>query len=414
MRSKDGVVIVGAGAAGATAATELRRVGYSGPLTIVSGEDDAPYNRTTVNKGLLQGTMELGSVRLSIPTDDATRIIRAVATSIDTEARKVEIDDGPVIAYDALLVANGACDRGLPFPVADEVAHRVIPLRTAADARELRNQLTMAAASTARPVRVAIIGGGLIGAESADSLADAGHSITLVDHDSLPLKGVMGDRAAAWIRRRSRERMQMRLGVRVDGVNARSDGSIVVIIGEDARIVSDVVVYALGVQPDVAWLTDTPLDVTDGVLVDERLRAVGADGVYAAGDVARLAGSATAAGRFEHWGHALAHGTHAARVIAADLGFGDDPGAFKATQSFATRLHGRAITVLGTRTDRETVVRGDPANDEFVVAFTDAGGHLSGAIVVGPMKVANKVRPFVNDAAPVIELAAFFGEASGR
>lgn len=124
MTGSVGVVIVGAGAAGLAATTQLPRSGIAGPLTLVNDQGEAPYNPTTMSKGLLQGTLKVGSVGLPAPTDDAARIMRSAAVSLDVGARTVPLADGREIDYEALLVANGARARALPFEVDESEPRR--------------------------------------------------------------------------------------------------------------------------------------------------------------------------------------------------------------------------------------------------------------------------------------------------
>ncbi len=108
------VVIVGAGAAGTAAATQLRKLGFDGDLTLVHGETPVPYNRTTVNKTLLQGDARLDSVRTALPNDPHTRLLSGRAERLDTERRTVVLKDGTHLSYTAVLIATGARPRLLP------------------------------------------------------------------------------------------------------------------------------------------------------------------------------------------------------------------------------------------------------------------------------------------------------------
>lgn len=395
-RTAGGVVVVGAGAAGASAVTELRRAGYDGPLTVVGAEPLAPYNRTTVNKGLLQGTMTLASVALPVPDDDGTTWLRGVrAVSSDLAARVVRLDDGRELAYDALLVATGASPRPLPVPVDATAADRVHVLRTAGQAAELRDGLATVAVARGGRARVAVVGAGVLGSELADTLAADGHAVSLLSRADLPMHAALGDTVAGWLRRQQEQALHARYGSTVEAV-ASAGTALRLDLAGAAPLEVDLVVVALGVTPAVGWLAGGALTLDDGVVVDPWLRARGATAVYAAGDLARPDASPRPS-RVEHWGHALAQGAHAGKVIAHDLGVADDPGPFTAARSFATRLHGKAVNVLGSRAaaDREVVLAGDVADSAVTVAFVDASDRVCGAVSLGSPKVANRLRPVV-------------------
>ena len=342
-----GVLIIGAGAAGATAAAELRDVGYHGRLTVVNGEGEAPYNRTAVNKGLLQGTMTLDSVALRLPDDDATTVCQGHRVrDLDAGTRTAHLDTGERLEYDAVLVATGADPRPLAVPHAPEAAERIHLLRTAADAVALRTALDRAGRRRgAEAVRVAVVGAGLLGAETADSLAGEGAAVTLIDRNPAPLDRLVGSTVGAWVRRQQGLGMTLALGTSVVGVHAIGE-TLLVRLSDGTSAVVDVALVAAGVAPATELLSPWLPDARDGLLTDDRLRVSGVAGMYAAGDVAR-ARRGGALVRGEHWGYAVAQGRHAARTIAHDLAIGADPGPFGVPDSFATRLHGKAVTVLG-------------------------------------------------------------------
>ena len=89
-----------------------------------------------------------------------------------------------------------------------------------------------------------------------------------------------------------------------------------------------------------------------------------------------------------------------------DLGLGDDPGPFDGPASFATRLHGKAVTVLGRPGPdvREVVLAGNPEDDAVTVGFVDPDDHLVGAVALGSPRSLNKLRPLVTGRATVREL----------
>ena len=393
----DGVLILGAGAAGVTAAGELRSLGYDGRLTVVNGEPEAPYNRTAVNKGLLQGQVTLASVALPLPDDDATTVWHGTrATAVDAVGGAVHFDSGATVRYEALLIATGADPRALEVPHPAGAADRITKLRTVADARALRAALE---ASLARrgggPVRVGIVGGGLLGAETADTLASEGTAVTLVAPDPAPLRRLFGATVSGWVHEQQRRRLATTYGATLVEVHSIAE-ALLMRLSNGTSVAVDVILVAAGVAPAVAALTTSSLVVDDGVLVDDRLRVPGPGRVYAAGDVASVHFRGRTS-RGQHWGYALAQGRHVARTIAHDLGLATDPGPFDVAQSFATRLHGKAVTVLGMPHAgmREVVLAGNAADDAVTVGFVDQDGRMPAAVSLGSPKALNRIRPLV-------------------
>lgn len=389
------VVIVGGGAAGTAAATELRQLGFEGSLTLVHGEPVAPYNRTTVNKSLLQPGAQLDAVRIAVPNDPKFNLLTARANRLDTTARVVALDNGQNLEYDALLIATGARPRRLTMRTvtadASRVNDRITGLRTFADANRIRGILSSVGPLHGRPARVAIVGASLLGSETADALQGLGHHVFLISRAPNPLNRLLGTTVAAWVTAQHRENLAAVLTATVDTVQAQHH-DVRLGLSNGTELSVDLIVEALGVTPDVDWLRSSSLALSDGVVVDDHLRAVDADGVYAAGDLARIDGDA----RSEHWGHALAQGIHAARTIGHDLQANEDPGVYRATGSFSSWLYGKGVNVLGTPRTRDREVALAPPNQGFhVTVYIAETGRLRAAVILGSGKLANRLRSVV-------------------
>lgn len=414
--SRAHVVIVGAGAAGTASAVELRRLGFEGDLTIVHGEEAGPYNRTAVNKALLHPNAELAAVASTIPTDPRTRLLAGTrATALDVDRGEVKLHDGRRLAYDALLIATGARPRGLRAVVSRDastrVSERVTTLRTESDARQIRALLDQVAAQHDRVARVGVVGASLLGSESADTLRQLGHDVCLIDPAANPLARLLGSAVGGWVTDQHLQHLDAVFEGTVDAIDTRGH-ELALRLSTACEVAVDLVIAARGVDPDTSWLATTPLDLTDGVLVDDRLRTVGAEHVYAAGDLAHVAGQ----GRTEHWGYALAQGARAARSIGRQFGLHKDPEPARNTPSYATRLYGKSINVLGVPVTehREVSVATQPEDGVHVSAFLAETGQLAAAVVLGSQKIANKLRPLVGTYAAIEEAANVVAAASRR
>ncbi|KJR08319.1 FAD-dependent oxidoreductase, partial [Gordonia sihwensis] len=171
--SDAGVVVVGAGTAGVTAAATLRAEGYDGPVTLIGAEPGTPYRRTALSKDLLGADLSESRIALQKPDFWASRGIdirtRVSVTAIDTAARTVALDDGTRLDYRALVLATGGRPIRPSWLAADVPA-----LRTRDDAIAIRDGLNDSQ-------RLVVIGGGLIGLELAASAAAHGMSATVVE-----------------------------------------------------------------------------------------------------------------------------------------------------------------------------------------------------------------------------------------
>ncbi|MDR2279391.1 MAG: FAD-dependent oxidoreductase, partial [Gordonia sp. (in: high G+C Gram-positive bacteria)] len=161
-----GVVIVGGGTAGATAAVALRAGGYDGPVTLIGAEREAPYRRTALTKDLLVADLSVEKIALQKPQSWAERNIDlrtgVAVTAINPLEHTVICSNGEKIEYRALILATGGASTRPQWLGAE-----VLTIRTLEEALDARQAVEEAA-------RVTIVGGGLIGLELAASAAARG------------------------------------------------------------------------------------------------------------------------------------------------------------------------------------------------------------------------------------------------
>jgi nitrite reductase/ring-hydroxylating ferredoxin subunit len=138
-RKPDSVVIIGAGAAGASCADMLRQKGYSGPITLVGKEEPGPVDRPNLSKDYLAGKAPedwiplrtrsyYESIHVELVTIDA-------AVRINPVTREATLQSGRVLRYGTLLLATGAEPQSSPIEGAGlPHVHR---LRTLGDSRAI-------------------------------------------------------------------------------------------------------------------------------------------------------------------------------------------------------------------------------------------------------------------------------------
>ncbi|WGY02009.1 FAD-dependent oxidoreductase [Nocardioides sp. QY071] len=374
------VVVIGGGLAAANAAGELREQGHTGDIVVVGGEPHPPYERPPLSKGLLLGSSEPDEAQIHPREwyDEHQVDLRegTVATAIDLDRRRVQLRSGE-LPYDRLLLATGATPRHLPM--ADGSGAPVLHLRTLDDALALRERLSEGA-------RIAIIGAGWIGLEVASAARQRGASVTVLESAPLPLQRVLGDEIATVFADLHREHgVDLRLGVRVAGVENEHGEAVVHVEGADP-VVADLLVVAVGVSPTDELAARAGLAVDNGILVDAWLRTPDPH-VFAAGDVANhdhpTLGTHV---RVEHWDTAIHHGSHAARVMLGS----DEP--YTRLPYFFTDQYDLGMEYVGHGAGYDDlVVRGDLAARQASVLWlredrVAAGMHLNDWDAIGPLR----------------------------
>jgi 3-phenylpropionate/trans-cinnamate dioxygenase ferredoxin reductase component len=318
-----GVLIVGAGLAGARCAETLRAGGYEDRVTLVGEEPHPPYERPALSKGLLTGARTPESLALrgdghwqdqKIDVLLGTRIAR-----IDARSRMAVTDGGRILTWRSLVLATGARARTL-----DDLPAGVHVLRTLADALVLRGEL--------RPGRrLAVVGAGFIGGEVATSAAVLGADVAVVEAAPVPLERVLGREVGMLIADRYREQgFDLRLAAGLAGFRRGPAGRLRgVLLTNGTELACDAAVLGIGAEP-VAPI-GTP--VGRGGIPTDACGRTGLPDVYACGDIAStLRPSLGRRLRVEHWTSASAQG---AAVAAAILGRDephDDPPYFWSDQ----------------------------------------------------------------------------------
>lgn len=366
------ITIVGASLAGVHAARTLREEGWAGRLTIVGAEELAPYDRPPLSKELLTGAMQPSELELPVPEAlEATWLLGRPAVALRLDRRVVALAGGEEVPFDGLVLATGSGARRLPVFAHDDPA--VHALRTVGDALRLRAAL--------RPgVRLLIVGCGFVGVEVAASARELGVEVTVVGLDAplAPAGPVVSDHAAALLRAAG---VRLLAGQAIAAA-APADGVHHVTLGDGTELVADHVVVAVGSVPNVGWLEGCGLELADGVVCDAALRAVGAENVVVAGDIARWPNPVFGglSMRVEHWSNAIEQGAAAARTLLA--GAGAQP--FRSVPSFWSDHFGVRLQSVGMPrlADRFELVAGTPAEGRFAAAAY-AGETLVGAVAYG-------------------------------
>jgi NADPH-dependent 2,4-dienoyl-CoA reductase/sulfur reductase-like enzyme len=374
----DDVVIVGASVAGVRTAEALRRRGFGGRVTLIGAEPRLPYDRPPLSKAFLAGR----ATEDDLPLLDADRLDRLEldlrlgerAAALDPPARTVRLASGEPVPFGTAVIATGSVPRRLPALDGWPGVH---VLRTLDDAIAIRAALIAGA-------RVAVVGGGFIGAEVASCARALGLDVTIIDPvPAMMARGlgpVLGQVLAG---RHADHGVVLRLGRSV--VRAEGTGRVERLLLDDGRTVdADLVVVGVGADPAVGWLAGSGLAIDGGLCCDACLRARGTDAVYAVGDVARWP-SARYRGplRLEHWTNA---GEAALAVAAAITGTAApfDPLPYVWSDQLGVRI--QVFGQVGPR-DEVVYVAGGPDTAEFVAA-AGRDGALHAVVAVGARRAA--------------------------
>ncbi len=378
------IVVVGASLAGLRAAETLRSSGYDGIITVIGAEPHMPYDRPPLSKQFLKGDWDADRIglRRADQYEPLQLEIRlgVAAIKLDSVGKTVTLADGEKVPFDGGIIATGTSARQLPFGHDLEGVHT---LRTLDDAIGLREALDHGA-------RLAIVGGGFIGSEVASTARGKGCEVDIFESAPVPLGRVLGPAMGAALGAlHGLHGTRLHVNANITGF-AHTAGNRVagITLSDGTTVDADAILVGVGSQPVTGWLEGSGLTLRDGIVCDMMLHAIGAPGVFAAGDVCRWPDGRRegAEARLEHWTNATEQGAAAAKNLLAFLAGGvGEP--FSSVPFVWSDQYGSRIQFLGhsAATDDVAVVRGNVVEGKFVAAY-GRNGVLVGALGVNMPK----------------------------
>jgi rubredoxin-NAD+ reductase len=279
-----GIVIIGTGLAGYNTAREFRKNDGDTPLTLVTVDSGRSYYKPRLSNGYRKGDSPADLVQAEpdeMADDLGARVITEQSVAgIDRETKQVQLAGGEALAYDQLVLAMGA-DPIRP-PLAGDGVDAVWQVNDLDDYEAFRRHGDKASS-------VLIMGGGLIGCEFANDLAEAGHHVDMVFPEATPLPKLLPATPAHSLHG-ALEGLGVGLhtGLTVDRVDR--DGHGVAATLSDGRVMrADLALAAIGLSPRTALAAQVGLATERGIRVDEQL-TTSDPSIYALGDCAEVCG----------------------------------------------------------------------------------------------------------------------------
>jgi apoptosis-inducing factor 3 len=361
--------VIGGGAAAAAAVEALRQGNYRGRIVVVSPEDRWPYDRPNLSKGYLSGQAQASWLPLRparFYLEHGIERVHDRVVALDVKTRAIRLETGAAMTPDAVLIATGGTPRKLSVPGAESPG--VFTLRS-------RDDCDAIIGSLAGATQAVVVGASFIGMEAAANLKARGLAVTVVAPGTVPFERTLGAPVGNIIQAlHEANGITFKLGQGVKRISGRMGEARVggVELDDGTTLPADLVVVGIGVRPATDFVQGAPLNPDGSIDVDEQFRV--ADGVWAAGDVARFPhpfGSGRI--RIEHWRVALQHGRAAARSM---LGIGEP---FRGVPFFWTLQHGVSFKYVGYAPDwDEVMITGDIGERKFLGYYVKGNQLLAG------------------------------------
>jgi nitrite reductase (NADH) large subunit len=388
------VVVVGAGMVAHRFVESLTSRDEEGrwDVTVLGEESRAPYDRvglTSFFSGASPEELLLDAAALAHPR------VRfesgALVRSIDREARTVTTDAGAQHPYDRLVLATGSYAAKLALDGSD--LRGCFVYRTLEDVAGIRAWIQQRSEALGRPLRGAVVGGGLLGLEAAGALQSSGVDCFVLQSSdrlmSAQLDAGGGQALARLIEARGIE-------VRTESITTRLDGGIDgAVLGLELRDGTyehvDIVVFTVGVRPrdELARSADLAVEARGGVVIDAGC-TTSDPSILAIGEVASFEGQCVG---LVAPGYAMAE-VAATRMLGGDAAFdGFDV-------STKLKLSGVEVASFGDAFARTPgaldVVYADPVAGVYKkLVLTDDAQTLLGGILVGDASAYGMLRPLL-------------------
>jgi NADPH-dependent 2,4-dienoyl-CoA reductase/sulfur reductase-like enzyme len=284
------LVVIGGDAGGMSAASQARRRLKKGELEIVAFEKGhfTSYSACGIPYWIGGFVTDRDALVAREPAAfgelDIDVRMRHEVVGIDLDKREVVARDlaggGEVReGFDQLVYATGAVPVTPGWAVIDGAG--VFGVQTLDDGAAIHAWLER----DPKPQRAVVVGGGYIGVEMAEAMVRRGLDVVLLEKSAQPMSTVdpdMGERVAEAVRALG---IAVHTNAQVQGIET-TNGRVSAVVTPDGTLPADIVVLGLGVRPNTALAAESgiPIGVTGGLRTDLRMRVVGADGVWAAGD----------------------------------------------------------------------------------------------------------------------------------
>jgi len=360
-------VVIGDGVAGDSAATKIRSLDEEGRITILTEEAFPFYQRTRLGE-MLSGKAGLDDLILHdrewYEEREIDLRLGEKVEKIDRENSSAITSSGDSYGYDKLLLATGA-EPFLP-PIDGLEKDGVFTIRSAEDVKTI-------SAVARRREKAVVIGGGLLGLETAHGLNGRGLRVTVVE-------------ALPWLMNKQLDRpcgQLLKNKMKGRGLSCVTDTFVTDVLGgkkvEGVRlsngesISTGLVLISAGVRPDLELAQDAGLETNRGVEIGDYMRTSD-EKIFAAGDVSEWNGIC-----YGIWPPAREQGEVAgANMAGSERRYDGSVSSYSLKVAEIDLVSAGEIDPEG---EKETVVEKDEEEGTYRKLVLDEDGHVVGTIL---------------------------------
>jgi NADPH-dependent 2,4-dienoyl-CoA reductase/sulfur reductase-like enzyme/rhodanese-related sulfurtransferase len=294
------IIVIGGVAAGPKTACRVKRLLPDAEVVVVDQDNLISYGGCGIPyfvSGDVSDEKELRSTSFHVVRDEmffseakgVTMLTRTRALAIDRQAKTVrveQLDTGETneLPYDRLVLATGSIPNRLQIPGAD--LEGVYVVNDMHRAMAIKNDLAQG-----KVAKAVVIGGGAIGLEMAESLADLwGVETTVLEYMNQLLPRIVDPAFAAMLEKHLRDnKVAVYTGESATSLESNADGRVCRVLTTKRTVDADLVIMAVGVRPrsDLAQTAGLLVSPQGGIVVNNRMQTSDPD-IYAAGDCVEI------------------------------------------------------------------------------------------------------------------------------
>lgn len=275
------IVIAGGGPAAFESAVAARKVAPDAEISIYSAEKNLPYRRPALS-GLLAAGKSVDEKSFFIKPlsfyEEQRIQFRSGCRAVAVEDKMLIMESGEKVIFDNLIIACGSNAVKLPIPGID-LPH-VFTLRNLEDMKNLSAKLN-SGVSTA-----AIIGGGVLGLEIADSLLSRKIKTTVIEAASGLFNGKLTEEESDALLNRLNKLENLQILCGRCAKEVAKDG---VILQNGEFVDAEIVIVSAGSRPDLTLAESAGVICGRGIVVNDFMQSSRPD-IFAAGDTAEFNG----------------------------------------------------------------------------------------------------------------------------
>lgn len=368
------IVIIGSGMAGYTLAREFRKLNTEQELVMICADDAVNYAKPTLSNALVGnktpeqiglGDAEKMAAQLNLRIEKNTWV-----KQINTEKNELHLetqDQNSIQPYSKLILAVGA--NPIRLAISGDASDEIHVVNSLTDYRTFRENLSKSADK-----RVVILGAGLIGCEFANDLQNTGHQATVIDLAPQPLGRLLPTHVAEVFKQNLQETgIQFVLGTTVEKVSKHAEQGYIVTLANGQNLVADVVLSAIGLQPNIALAHDADIQTSRGIITNTLMETNQVD-IYALGDCAEVNGLLLPY---------VMPLMQQARALAKTLNGQSTPVHYPA-MPVAVKTPAAPLTVLPAPINVNVNWETDDLEDGMIAKALDDEGVLRGFVLLGP------------------------------